>query len=1051
VGAECHVDTQEMGMRDQDKTREQLIAELAKARQRAAELEMLETEYKQAEEEAKRRAENLRSVSELAIELATAPPDVDLSEIVAEKLKSITGALATGIAVYDVHTRELAVEYVAGSNQILSKLNDLLGRDIIGMRVPVSADLLERMLTRVVTTLEDLWEVALDAIPKSVAAVIQKTFDIGHFAGLSLQYSDELIGAAVIVMSKGQPALSTDLMRVFAHVAAASLQRKQVERESQESEKKYRDLVESINDAIYVADANGVITYISPAIESISGYRSSEIVGRSFAEFIYPQDLPRVREQLEKFLSGHVEPTEYRVVIKSGDTRWIRSSSRPIFEGDRVIGLRGVITGIDERKRAEEALQRLVAELQNLQRITEALLSQEKLHRVMNAVADGIVTQLGYDMVLVTRYVEEESVFTGLALYPLPMAARFDQFLKLIGRTDLVDEPTRFQVPYRRGENPLVDRVIEGEMVIGDSLGDFFCPWIPRPAAAAAQKLLGLKTFVDLPMQVQGKTIGTIVASVREPLITDAQQQALVRVAGQAAVAVEKARLYQEVQRELAQRKRAEHEIEERRRYLEGILAAVPDAIVTLNAEHQVVEWNPGAEKLFRYSAQETVGRDLDDLITNPETREEASGFTQMALARKLVGPVETMRYRKDGSPVNVILAGAPIVIGDELIGLVAVYTDITERKRAEEALKEYSERLEEMVKERTSELVAQYARLDAILRSTADGIVVTDGEGNIIQTNPVAQRWLTQTLSPQKADRLRETVRDVATQIEGRPVELLELAGLDLELSVGVISAPEPAPMIDQPLQQGQGDPKVVVVLHDVSHFKVLDRMKTRFINNISHELKTPITTIKLYAYLMQQQPGKYQQYVEPLIHEADHQAKLLEDILEISSIDAGRVEIKAHPTLLNELTRDIVASHQALAHKQGVTLEHHPTELAPVALIDSQRTVQALNNLVRNAIRFTPEGGKVMVSVQVQEMQGRTWAAVAVSDTGMGIPEDEALYIFDRFFRGEKPRTIQLTGTGLGLSITKEIVELQGGRVTVESEEGVGATFTVWLPLAD
>ena len=111
----------------------------------------------------------------------------------------------------------------------------------------------------------------------------------------------------------------------------------------------------------------------------------------------------------------------------------------------------------------------------------------------------------------------------------------------------------------------------------------------------------------------------------------------------------------------------------------------------------------------------------------------------------------------------------------------------------------------------------------------------------------------------------------------------------------------------------------------------------------------------------------------------------------------------------------------------------------------------VQALSNLVGNAIRFTPAGGKVVLSTGTEEAEGRTWATVTVADTGMGIPEDELPHIFDRFFRGEKPRSMQLTGTGMGLAIVEEIVELHGGRVTVQSQVNVGSTFTVWLPLGD
>jgi len=340
---------------------------------------------------------------------------------------------------------------------------------------------------------------------------------------------------------------------------------------------------------------------------------------------------------------------------------------------------------------------------------------------------------------------------------------------------------------------------------------------------------------------------------------------------------------------------------------------------------------------------------------------------------------------------------------------------------------------------ERAAELQAQYARLDAILRSTADGIVVANNAGDIVQANPVAQAWLTQTLAPEEAIRLREAVRSASTQAEEQPVELLELTGLDLEVKAAPISEP------------GLEETAVVVAIHDVSHLKSLDRMKTRFITNISHELRTPITTVKLYAHLMQKRPDKWEQYLGILAHETDHLAQLVEDILEISRIDSGRLEMKPCPTSLNELTEAVVASHRGQAQERELALEYRPAETGPVALADPNRIMQALINLVGNGIRYTPEGGKVTVSTGKQEAKGRAWATVTVADTGMGIPGEELPHIFERFFRGAEPRDMQLSGTGLGLSIAQEIVELHGGQVTVESEEGVGSAFTVWLPLAE
>ncbi len=169
-------------------------------------------------------------------------------------------------------------------------------------------------------------------------------------------------------------------------------------------------------------------------------------------------------------------------------------------------------------------------------------------------------------------------------------------------------------------------------------------------------------------------------------------------------------------------RKRAEREIEERRLYLEGVLGAAPDAIVTLDARQRIVEWNAGAEMLFGYSREQAIGQGIDDLVTGPGVFEEAVGFTQTLMDGGEVLPVEVVRYRKDGSPVDVIVAGSPILVGGEFIGVVVVYTDIAERKRAEEALRESEEWYRQIVEK------------------AVDVVYITDVQGFFTYVNPPAQ-----------------------------------------------------------------------------------------------------------------------------------------------------------------------------------------------------------------------------------------------------------------------------------------------------------------------
>ncbi|MDY6875439.1 MAG: GAF domain-containing protein [Chloroflexota bacterium] len=590
-----------------------------------------------------------------------------------------------------------------------------------------------------------------------------------------------------------------------------------------------------------------------------------------------------------------------------------------------------------------------------------------------------------------------------------------------------------------------------------------------------------VRSWLGVPMLVGEQLVGLIALDKQEPgFYAEEHAQLALAFAAQAAIAVENARLYEQARQEIAERQRAEEALKRRATQL-ATLGEVGRQITSL------LELDPLLDHIVNLIREAFAYHYVSILLIDSTTGElalRAGAGYDVEAAKSL-----RLKVGEDGICGQVVASGEPRLVGDvsrdpdyyllevlsdtrseltvpiqvkgQVVGVLDVQSTglealdeedlFTLRTLADQVavalenaglyreLRNHAEELEQRVRERTAQIQAQYARSQAILRSTSDGIIVTDDRGAIIQTNPVAQAWLAQTLSPDDATRLREAVRGVAQRPEAHPETVLELAGLDLELSAAPISEPR------------TGKAAMVVAIHDVSHLKALNRMKSRFISNVSHELRTPITTIKLYATLLRQTaPEKRGRYLEALELEADQLVCLVEDILQISHVDAGWIEVKPQLTSMNELTRVSVGRYYALARDRSLILEYQPAEPGPVALVDPEQTMQVLNNLVLNAIRYTLDGGRIVVSTGKQEADGRIWSTVTVTDTGIGIPEDELPHIFDRFFRGEEPRLMQVPGTGLGLAIVKDVVEMHGGRVTVESRVGEGTTFTAWLPLA-
>ena len=226
------------------------------------------------------------------------------------------------------------------------------------------------------------------------------------------------------------------------------------------------------------------------------------------------------------------------------------------------------------------------------------------------------------------------------------------------------------------------------------------------------------------------------------------------------------------------------------------------------------------------------------------------------------------------------------------------------------------------------------------------------------------------------------------------------------------------------------------------------LDRLKDQFISNVSHDLRTPLTSIKLYLGLLE--TGKSERrayYFEALRREADRLQTLIEDLLDLSRLDQGALAVDLQPIDLAATLRPLIDDRLPLARERGLTLDYRWARDLPPIRSDATLIAQVASNLIANAINYTPDGGSICVDARLDH----DGVVFSVSDSGPGISDRDLPYLFERFYRGEAARQSQVSGTGLGLAICKEIVERLNGRLTVESQIGQGATFAVWLPCAE
>ncbi|MBI2265092.1 MAG: PAS domain-containing protein [Armatimonadetes bacterium] len=353
-------------------------------------------------------------------------------------------------------------------------------------------------------------------------------------------------------------------------------------------------------------------------------------------------------------------------------------------------------------------------------------------------------------------------------------------------------------------------------------------------------------------------------------------------------------------------------------------------------------------------------------------------------------------------------------------------------------------------LRETIGEIRQEKSKMEAIISHLADGVILVDEGGKILLVNNGFADILN--LDPDLLVGRRKEDLPADSQIRPLVEEMCRQQSFSSELQISDETDASEVKYLHVhgiALKGADGEKAgAVAVLHDLTRIYQSERMRQEFVANVSHELRTPVTTILVMAESLlggaQEDPSVAEQFLKNIASESERLGKLIVDLLEISRFDSGEIRLEKTPFVIADLIRQTVQKLSPQAHQKGVAVQ---TDLLPSSIwvcADEERMNQVLINLLDNAIKYTQGGGKV--SIACWELGGVV--KIQISDTGVGIPQDDLPRIFERFYRVDKARSRAQGGTGLGLSIAKYFVEAHGGTIIVESKEGKGTAFTIALP---
>ncbi|GAB4367224.1 MAG: hypothetical protein Kow00121_05300 [Elainellaceae cyanobacterium] len=968
------------------------------------------TERKHSEQHLQRLNRSLRTVSECNQALVRATNEATLLQDVCQILVEFGGYRAAwiGFAEQDAMRRVRPVAQAGHTDSYLHNLriswvDDEWGRGPTGTAIR----------TKQVCVAQDLlhdphfqpWREA--AIQHGYASSI----------ALPLLYQDVAFGA-INLYSAYPYAFDPDETRLLTELAndlSYGITALRTHSALHDSEVKFRIFLEAASEAVIVSKSTGEITLFNGKAEELFGYNQAEMLGHS-VESLMPE---RFRQGHVRFREGYYSQPGKRsmgqarnlyALRKDGSEFPIEAGLSSVQIGDERFVLT-FLTDITDRKRAEQALQESEARLQLAYKATRSGLWDWDVQRNCAQVSEEYCLLFGLPPT--TQTVSYEQWF-GL-LHPDDRASAGEAISRIIQqRQDYYED--EYRVLHTSGVRWLAAR------------GQVF-----YDAAGNPVRMLG--NMQDITERKQAEL-------ALHQLNEELERRVALRT-------VELSQLNDRLQQELLERERSQQILQEQAQLLD----LAHDTIMVCDLNGAITFWNQGAERMYGWSKDEAIGRVSHDLLRTqffiPLTTIRAELFERSYWEGELV------HTSRDGIPVTV--ASRWVLQRDRQgrpIKILEINNDITERKRAEDI----------------------HQQLAAIVESSDDGIVGMAVDGTIVSWNPGAERIYgyaapeilgqpVQYLLP--PDRLHEEARILEQIKHGKRMEHYETVRLHKEGKLINVS------LTVSPIKSTAGDViGISKIARDITariqaeeqlrisserislanaELARAARLKDEFLAGMSHELRTPLNAIlglsealleEIFGSLTEEQ----REHLATIEQSGRHLLELINDILDLSKVESGKMELDVKPVLVNELCESSLSFVKQQAHHKRIKLDCRIDPDLTEIEVDERRIRQVLVNLLSNAVKFTPDGGSVQLRARADSF--RETIEISITDTGIGIAPENIGKLFQPFVQLDSTLSRKYAGTGLGLALVRRIAELHGGSVTLESQEGKGSRFTVTLP---